>query len=373
MKNLYFFLTKHFRRIDLQLIVLVSALQGMGLVTLYSATGGAYSSNEFLFTRQIVWLCLGWAGFFILYGIDYSLLKKAVWPLYFIHIALLLFVLFAGGGGEGSQVNRWIRLGFFNYQPSEFLKFVLVALVAHRLSLREFKKPLSARQIMEYGALIAPPVILTAAQPDLGTAGIIVLTVASLILFNGVSKQSFLLILAVFCVSAPVAWNFVLKPYQKNRVTSFIHPEKDPRGSGYNIIQSKIAIGSGRLYGKGFSRGTQHQLQFLPERHTDFIFSVLSEEYGFLGSLGTLTLFLLIVFLMISYASFARERFGCYLCLGAGMFLFWHILLNLAMVMGLFPVTGSPLPLMSYGGSHTLTTMAFLGLTASVNKRKDLF
>ena len=371
MKNLYFFLTKYFRRIDLQLIVLVSALQGIGLVTLYSATHGAYSSNNFLFARQIIWLCSGWGVFFVLYSMEYSLLKKAVWPLYFIHIVLLLFVLFAGG--EDFQVNRWIRLGFFNYQPSEFLKFVLVALTAHKLSRQEFKKPFSGRQILEYGAFIVPPAVLTAVQPDLGTAGIIVLTVASLILFNGVSKKSFLLILAVLCVSAPLAWNFILKPYQKNRVTSFIHPEKDPRGSGYNIIQSKIAIGSGRFYGKGFSRGTQHQLQFLPERHTDFIFSVLSEEYGFLGSLGTLTLFLLLIFLLITYSSSARGRFGCYLCLGAGMFLFWHVLLNLAMVMGLFPVTGSPLPLMSYGGSHTLTTMAFLGLTASVNKRKDLF
>ena len=371
MKGLYHEAGKFFKRIDFRLIALIVILQGIGLITLYSATHGAYSSNKFLFTRQIIWLCSGWLFFFALYSINYSFLKKTIWPFYFIHIVLLIFTLFFGE--ESQNVRRWIHLGFFNYQPSEFLKFVLVLLIAHKLSLQEFKKILSVGQLMEYGVLIALPVTLVALQPDLGTAGISIILLSSLILFNGISKKSFLGILIVLCVSVPAAWELVLKPYQKNRITSFIHPEKDPRGSGYNIIQSKIAIGSGRLTGKGFSKGTQHQLQFLPERHTDFIFSVLSEEYGFLGSLGTLLLFLLLIFLTFSYASQARNRFGCYLCLGSGLFLFWHILLNLAMTMGLFPITGSPLPLMSYGGSHALTTMAFLGLAASVNKRKDLF
>lgn len=371
MKNLYHELTKYFKRMDLRFVILILILQGIGLITLYSATHGAYSSNKFLFGRQIIWLCSGWVSFFILYSIDYSFLKKVVWPFYFIHIALLIFTLFAGV--EGVQIKRWIHLGFFNYQPSEFLKFVLVVLIAHKLSQQEFKKTLSARQLMEYGILIALPVALVVIQPDLGTAGISVLILSTLILFNGIPKKSLIGLLILFCISTPLIWNFFLKPYQRTRITSFIHPEKDPQGSGYNIIQSKIAIGSGGLSGKGFLKGTQHQLQFLPERHTDFIFSVLSEEYGFLGSFGTLALFLLLVFLTLTYAAQARNRFGCYLCLGTGMFLFWHILLNLAMIMGLFPITGSPLPLMSYGGSHSLSTMAFLGLAASVNKRKDLF
>ena len=371
MKYFYHGLMKFFRRIDFRFVVLILIIQGIGLITLYSATHGAYSSNKFLFNRQIIWLCSGWLIFFILYSIDYSFLKKITWPLYFIHIALLVFTLFFGE--ESQNVKRWIHLGFFNYQPSEFLKFVLVLLIAHKLSFQEFKKTLPVKQLIEYGILIVPPVILVALQPDLGTAGISVVLLSTLILFNGISKKSFIWILTIFCVSAPLTWKLVLKPYQKSRITSFMHPEKDPKGTGYNIIQSKIAIGSGGLSGKGFSKGTQHQLQFLPERHTDFIFSVLSEEYGFLGSLGTLMLFLLLIFLTLSYAAQARNRFGCYLCLGSGMFLFWHILLNLAMTMGLFPITGSPLPLMSYGGSHALTTMAFLGLAASVNKRKDLF
>lgn len=371
MKIIYHELIKFFKKIDLRFILLILILQGIGLITLYSATHGAYSLNEFLFNRQIIWLTSGWFVFFILYSIDYSFLKKATWPLYFIHIILLIFTLFFGE--ESQKVKRWIDLGAFNYQPSEFLKFVLVLLIAHKLSFQEFKKTLSPGQLIEYGLLITLPVVLVAIQPDLGTAGISILLLSTLILFNGIGKKSFIWIFVILCVSIPFAWKLVLKPYQKNRITSFIHPEKDPRGTGYNIIQSKIAIGSGGLTGKGFSKGTQHQLQFLPERHTDFIFSVLSEEYGLLGSLGTLLLFLLLIFLTFSYASQARNRFGCYLCLGSGMFLFWHILLNLAMTMGLFPVTGSPLPLMSYGGSHSLTTMAFLGLAASVNKQKDLF
>ena len=371
MKRIILWISDPLRRVNRRFLALILILQGVGLSALYSATHGAYSLNSSLFHRQILWLVLGWGIFFALHSLNYHFLKRAVWPLYLSHTALLAFILFVGEDSSG--VSRWIHVGGFNYQPSEFLKFILVLLLAYQLSRRGFKKPLAVIPVLGYGILCFIPTALVMAQPDLGTAGLSALILSSLALFNGVEKKTLMGLLAVLCVSAPLAWKFVLKPYQKNRIVSFIHPERDPRGSGYNIIQSKIAIGSGRVLGKGFLKGTQHQLEFLPERHTDFIFSVLSEERGFLGSAGLLVLFFFLIALILREAALARDGFGCLLCLGAGMFVFWHVFLNLSMTMGWFPIVGAPLPLLSYGGSHTLTAMAFLGLVSSVNRRKDLF
>ena len=374
MKSLFVNLFQFLKKTDLPLlfILVILLLQGIGLVSLYSATHGADSSNNLIFfQQQIFWLLIGWLVFFVIYHLDYNFIKKFTWPFYGLHVLFLILILFLNP--ETQNVNRWLDLGWFHYQPSEFLKFVLVLFLSYKLSQRKFKEPLNILQLIEYGVFIFVPISLVMAQPDLGTAGINILILSTLIFFNGVDKKAFITIVLIIGVSLPLGWNFLLKPYQKSRITSFIHPEKDPKGKGYNVIQSKIAIGSGQLFGKGFTKGTQNQLQFLPERHTDFIFSVLSEEYGFLGSFITLALFVILIFFTLNYASTSRNQLGCYFCLGAGAFLFWEIFLNLAMTMGLFPVVGAPLPLISYGGSHTLTTMTFLGLVASVNKRKDLF
>ena len=365
------FIKDHFRKIRPDFLAAVFLLQIIGLFALYSATAGAYSSNSRLFYRQGLWLLAGWVVFFIIYGLHYRWLYKTRWILYGSHLIFLVLTLVFGKGDDA--VNRWLDLGFVNYQPSETLKFVLVLIAAGLLSHRKFKQSLSLREFVGYGLIILLPVSLVVIQPDLGTAGLTLLITGSLILFNGIRRKVFIVASLCFLSSLPLAWHFMLEPYQKNRVISFVQPQKDSQGTGYNVIQSKIAIGSGRFYGKGFTKGTQHQLQFLPERHTDFIFSVISEEYGFFGSLITLGLFWILIFLILNSASTSKDRLGCYLCLGTGAFLFWHTFLNIAMTMGLFPVVGAPLPLISYGGSHILTTMAFLGLVASVNKRKEFF
>ena len=371
MKAFFIPIIEYIKRLDSLLILNIILLQTIGIFTLYSATHGMQSDSQALFQQQIIWQILGWLAFFIISSIDYFLLRKVVWPLYFIHIILLILVIFFGKQVYTSK--RWLDLGWFNYQPSEFLKLVLVLVLAHKLSQRKFKKPLNIKKIIEYGLIICLPIFLVALQPDLGTAGITLLITGTLILFNGINKKPFIFIMISMLMSLPLMWNFGLKQYQKERLISFIQPNKDPRGQGYNLIQSKIAIGNGKIFGKGFKKGTQTKLHFLPERHTDFIFSVLSEEHGFVGSTLAIVLFFTLLQLLITYSFTSRSRFGCILCLGCAAFIFWHIFLNLAMTMGLIPVVGAPLTLMSYGGSHFLTAMIFLGLASSVNKKKDLF
>ncbi len=369
--TVYHFILNYFKKTGIAFLSLILILQIIGLLVLYSATHGAYIENVSLFRQQILWLSLGWMVFFIISNINYSLLSKLILPLYIFHIILLILIPFIGK--EIFHAKRWIDLGLFNYQPSETLKFILVLLTAQQLSKRKLRTPLNLKDLLIYSTFIFIPILIILKQPDLGTAGIILLVIVVMILFNGVKKKIFLSLVIASLISLPIVWNFVLKPYQQSRITTLLQPRKDPRGSGYNIIQSKVAIGSGQFFGKGFGKGTQNRLQFLPERHTDFIFSVLSEEYGLFGSTLTLVLFFILISYMFKLASISRARLNCYFCIGAGSFFLWHVFLNVAMTMGLFPVMGAPLPLMSYGGSHTLTSMAFLGLIASVNRRKDFF
>ena len=352
---------------NLFFISCILILQGMGLISLYSAVVDNFS----LFNQQLVWIFLSWLVFFFIYSINTSFISKMLWPLFWLNLIALVAVYFFGK--EVYSAKRWLDLGFFYYQPSETLKLVILLITAKKMSQRPFGQEFYFLDLMKFVLFIIPPVILVLLQPDLGTAGIIVIMVVTLILFNGVNKKTLIGLLTACLISAPFAWKFVLKPYQKARITSFIKPLEDPQGTGYNVIQSKIAIGSGQLFGKGWKQGTQNKLQFLPERHTDFIFSVLSEEYGFVGSVFTLLFFFLVLFFIFNLARRTRERLNCYFCLAVGSFLLWHVVLNLAMTMGLFPVVGIPLPLLSYGGSHIVTTMAFLGVAAGIHRNKDLF
>ena len=345
----------------------ILVLQGIGLICLYSAV----FENFFLFKQQLIWIALSWCVFFFVYSLNTSVISKSLWPLFWLNLlALIAVYLF---GREVYSAKRWLNLGFFYYQPSETLKLILLLITAEKISQRPFGQVFNFIELMKLMVFIIPPVALVLLQPDLGTAGIILIMIVSLILFNGVEKKTLISFFVIFLISAPIAWKYFLKPYQKARITSFIKPLDDPQGTGYNVIQSKIAIGSGQIFGKGWKKGTQNKLQFLPERHTDFIFSVLSEEYGLAGSALTLLLFFLIISFILNLAGQTRDRLNCYFCLAVGSCLLWHVVLNLAMTMGLFPVVGIPLPLLSYGGSHTVTTMAFLGLVAGVYKNKDLF
>ena len=361
------FLLKTIRSLNGFFLLFILILQGVGLLCIYSAS----YERLYLFKQQMIWILLSWLVFLILSQIKSSFISKTLWPLFWIHILALFLVSFMGK--EVYNSKRWLDLGFFNYQPSETLKWVLLLLTSKKIAQKPFGEPFDFMSLIPFFVFIMPPLLLVLLQPDLGTAGILFIMTGCLVLFQGLEKKTLLSFSILFIASLPLIWNFVLKPYQKSRVVSFIKPEKDPQGSGYNVIQSKIAIGSGQVFGKGFKQGTQNKLQFLPERHTDFIFSVLSEEYGFLGSSFILSLFLLMICYIFNLARMTRDRLSCYFCLSAGFFLLWHTLLNLAMTMGLFPVVGIPLPLLSYGGSHLLTTMAFLGICAGVHKDKDIF
>jgi rod shape determining protein RodA len=210
-------------------------------------------------------------------------------------------------------------------------------------------------------------------QPDLGTAMMLAAIGGSMLLFTKVKRWILATAVVAGIVALPVAWRFVLHDYQKNRVLTFLSPTNDPRGTGYNSIQSKIAVGSGRFFGKGFMKGTQSQLEFLPERHTDFIYSVLSEEHGFVGSILVMGLFCYLFLTGIRIAFNARDKFGALLTVGVLCYVFWHMFINIGMVIGLLPIVGVPLPLLSYGGSSMLTTMAGLGLVSSVAYRRYLF
>lgn len=362
-----------FKRLDLNFILVIFALNVIGLINLYSATHGPHSLDvEPLFISQFIWLGIGWSVFFIVTLIDYAIVSRMAFWVFVLNFGALLYTALFGTVALGAQ--RWINLGFFRYQPSETMKLALIMLLAKILANRN-----SAGQGMGMKELATPLVILlipfglVVEQPDLGTGMMLAAIGGSMIIFTKVKKWIIAVVLGIVIITAPIAWQFGLREYQKNRILTFLSPTNDPRGTGYNSIQSKIAVGSGRFLGKGFRKGTQSQLEFLPERHTDFIYSVLSEEHGFVGSMMTIGLFCMLFILGLRISMNARDKFGALLCVGVLSYVFWHMFVNIGMVIGLLPIVGVPLPLLSYGGSSMLTTMAGLGLVSSVAYRRYLF
>lgn len=362
-----------FRRLDWAFILFIAFIQIIGLINLYSATHGPSAKEvEPLFVSQLMWLGIGWSVFFIVTMIDYAFLLQVAWVIYILNMLAIVYVTMNGKVALGAQ--RWVDLGFFHYQPSETMKLALIVLLAKILSMRStLGGGMGLRELVLPLVSLLIPFILVVEQPDLGTAMMIGAIAGSMIIFCKIRKHLLIGAIALGLLGAYLGWNFVLREYQKNRVLTFISPTNDPRGTGYNSIQSKIAVGSGKFVGKGFRKGTQSQLEFLPERHTDFIFSVLSEEWGFIGSVLTMSLFAWLFVLIIRIATNAREKFGALLCVGVLAYIFWHMFVNMGMVMGLLPIVGVPLPLLSYGGSSMLTTMAGLGLISSVAYRRYLF
>lgn len=361
-----------FSRLDLNFAFVIVALNLIGLINLYSATHGLFSKDKMdLFWMQLAWLSVGWSIFLGITLIDYKWFTRFAYICYGLNCAALVYVDFFGKTSLGAQ--RWIDLGFFRYQPSETMKLVLVLVLARILSQKTVNRGMGIVELAWPATMALIPFILTVKQPDLGTAGMLMAITGSMLIFVGVRKGILIVLAIVAALAAPIAWNFGLKEYQKNRVLTFITPGRDPRGTGYNSIQSKIAVGSGKVLGKGFRKGTQSQLEFLPERHTDFIFSVLSEEHGFIGSVTTLGLFVILYLMSIRIAMSARDKTGSLVVVGVLSYLFWHVFINMGMVIGLLPIVGVPLPLLSYGGSSMMTTMTGLGLISSVAYRRYLF
>jgi len=360
-------------RIDLRLIALIFTLNVIGLINLFSATHGPHSTEvETLFIQQIVWLTAGWTIFFVMTFIDYLWINRVVWVMYIANVCALIYVDFFGKVVLGGQ--RWIDLHFFRYQPSETMKMCLILIFSRILINRNPEGPgMGMRDLLFPFVLLFVPFVLTMKQPDLGTAMMLMLIGGTLLFFVKIRKGILITIVGLGLVALPVIWKYALKDYQRHRVYTFISPDSDPQGKGYNSIQSRIAVGSGQFFGKGFRQGTQSQLEFLPERHTDFIYSVLSEEWGFVGSIAVLTTFIFLFLVCFEIAARARDKFGALVVVGVSAYLFWHMFINIGMVIGLLPIVGVPLPLLSYGGSGMLTTMLGMGLISSVAYRRYLF
>ncbi|MEO8065803.1 MAG: rod shape-determining protein RodA [Candidatus Doudnabacteria bacterium] len=354
----------NFRYFDLYIFGSSTLLLILGLLMIYSTT---LASPTNLLSRQLIYAVLGFAILFLLAFFDYRKLKKTTGVLYILIILSLLLVWFLGHNVRGS--SRWIDLGIFRIQPAEFAKLVMVLITAKFLD-QSGEKLKDIRYVILSLIYVVIPAVLVLIEPDLGSALVIFFTWLAMLLFSKMNKKHVaFLLLAVVLVSS-FGWFFVLRDFQKSRIYTFLDPGLDPQGRGYNVLQSIIAVGSGSFTGRGVGRGLQSQLKFLPERQTDFIFASTAEELGLFGSLFILGMFGILLFRLIRAMQYARDNFGMYLTLGIFFMLLTQILINVGMNIGLLPVTGIPLPLLSYGGSSLITTMAALGLAQSVVARQ---
>ena len=352
-----------YHHIDWGLLAALVALCGIGLTNIYSATGGWTP----VFQIQIYGIALGLVALVISLSIDYRSLADKSHFIYIGIIALLLYVLVFGAVRGGSR--RWIDLGSVNLQPSEFAKAAL-ALVLAKLFGESRRGSITRVDLLIAAALTAVPLLLIARQPDLGTA-VTLIPIAFVVAYVAGMPMRIVGILAIIGVlAAPVAWKFALQDYQRERVSTFLNPEQDARGAGYQQIQARITVGSGGLWGKGFQEGTQGQLRFLPVAHNDFIFSVLAEEHGFAGVLVTLGLYLFVILRALEASRLAKDRLGAYLVLGVLACFTFQVIYNITMSAGLAPVKGLTLPLMSYGGSSMIATLAGFGLILNVRMRR---
>ncbi|MCJ2165430.1 rod shape-determining protein RodA [Pseudodesulfovibrio sp. S3] len=343
----------------------------IGVLNLYSASGFRLEEGMNVaayYHRQLLWGLVGLMGMVAFMFFDYRHLKTLAWPLFWATVILLIAVFFAGKTIYGAR--RWLDLGFMNFQPSELAK-IAILLVGARILSKE-REPLD---FLRLGYVFGVGLILAALiikQPDLGSGLSILMILGGMILFRGVTPRVFKTCLVAIPSLLPLSW-FFMHDYQKQRIMTFLDPTTDPLGAGYHIIQSEIAIGSGGFWGKGFLEGTQSQLRFLPERHTDFAVAVFGEEWGFVGTMVLLTLFCVFLYQMVVIARDARGLFGSYLAAGVFFYFFWQILINTGMVLGLMPVVGIPLPFISYGGSATLVNFCLVGLVLNVSMRRFLF
>ena len=356
---------------DWVLLILIVLIGTTSVLNLYSATFPVKATGgSQIFIKQIYWFLFGFVVLLMMTTFDYHVLERLAYPIYFISLILLVLVLILGDVRSGSQ--RWLRFFGVSVQPSELAKIAIVIVLAKFFNNHGQVYEYRLRDLWQPFILIAVPSLLILKEPDLGTALILVIVSFSIILFGRVNWGS-LLILIVACISAaPFIW-FNLKEYQQKRIISFLRPDMDPLGAGYHIEQSKIAIGSGLLWGKGFLKGTQPRLRFLPEQHTDFAFSVLAEEWGFAGSVFVLILYLLLMLWGINIAKNSKDKFGTIIALGLVAIIFWHLIINVSMITGLLPVVGIPLTMMSYGGSSVVATMAGMGLLMNISMRRFMF
>ncbi len=351
-------------RVDWPLLVALLLLATIGLFVLYSASG----QNMAVVQAQGLRILLAFFIMLLLAQIaPYGIQFWSPW-LYGLGLLLLLAVLLMGEIGKGAQ--RWLDLGFVTFQPSEIMKLAVPMMIVWYFA--EAPLPPNRKRLSIAGVLLIIPTLLVAKQPDLGTALLIASSGIFVLLLAGLSLRFISIFLFLILACTPIAWNYLLHDYQRQRILTFINPENDPLGAGYHIIQSTIAIGSGGIYGKGWLNGTQSHLDFLPERSTDFIFAVLSEEFGFLGVITLLSLYTFIIARGLIIASQAQHTFGRLLAGSITMTFFVYVFVNIGMVSGILPVVGVPLPLVSYGGTSVVTLLAGFGILMSIHTHRKL-
>jgi len=356
-----------FRDFDWLLLTFVLIICALGVLEIYSTTYGTKFAGAHI--RQIYWILAGLVVMLAVSLINYQiLLENANW-LYFASVASLLMVALFGKKYLGAR--RWIQLpGGQHFQPSEWVKLVLILMLAKHFSGQGEREDASLSDIVKAGLIAGVPMLLVLKQPDLGTALTYVPVALMGLFLGGIQFRHAAAILLVAGVLMPAVWHYGLKPYQKDRLTSFLHPEADSQKTGYQLEQSKIAVGSGGIWGKGVRKGTQTQGSFLPEPHTDFIFAAWSEEHGFVGAVALLLLYFMVLMRLIHNAQTAPDSAGGFVVMGVVAILLFHILVNAGMVVGFMPVTGIPLPLMSYGGSSVLFMFLALGIVMNIRMRR---
>jgi rod shape determining protein RodA len=359
----------NFRDFDWVLFGLAILIAAIGVVEIYSTTSHS-AALATQYKKQIYWIILASIVALVVSRIDYHAILEQIPWLYGVTVAALIALLVKGHAVAG--VRRWISLGgVLTFQVSEFAKLVIILLVAVLLA-QVRGKSVAWKDLIKLGALVGVPALLVALEPDLGTALTFFPIVAAGVLLAGIRLRQVVVICLAGVLMLPVAWHFA-RPYQRDRVLSYIHPSQDTRGSSYQSTQSKIAIGSGGFWGKGIGNGTQSQLGFIPVSHADFIFAAFSEEQGFAGTLLVLMLYLALLFRLLDSAQVAGDRAGTLILVGFTALLFFQVAVNVGMMIGLLPVTGIPLPLMSQGGSSVLTTFLGLGLAMSVRMRRLVY
>ena len=348
-----------FKNFDYILMFCILLLGSISLVTMYSTDGGEilfHTKSHFikLVVFTLMMLIISFINIKFWFSIGYLA--------YILTIGLLFWTYFFGIKASGSQ--RWIDLYFINLQPSELMKIFIILCLAKYFHRKKLENVNSIYAIFTSLVIILLPMGLVIIQPDLGTSVLIAISGIAVLWFAGINHKYFIYTMIGFLISLPFIISF-LKPYQKLRVLTFLNPDRDPLGAGYQIIQSKIAVGSGGLFGKGFLKGTQSYLEFLPEKHTDFIFTLFSEEFGFVGSAFLLLIYAIIIYRIVAIGANSRSYFAKIFCYSFGAAIFVYITINMSMVLGLLPIVGSPLPIMSYGGSSMLATMIGFGIVMS--------
>jgi len=357
-----------FRDFDWVLLGFILLICALGVVEIYSATRNTKFEDAQLHVKQIYWIIGGMVVMFIVSLVNYQAILDQVHWMYGAAVLSLLAVMIFGTRYLGAK--RWIKMpGGWHFQPSEWVKLILILTMAKYFA-EYHEREMPFREVVKAGMIVAIPMLMVLKQPDLGTS-LTYIPIAVMALFLGGMKIRHALIMIVVAgVLMPVVWMKVLKPYQKERLVTFIEPEADAKGSGYQVIQSLVAVGSGGLWGKGTAKGSQTQGQFLPVTHTDFIFAAWSEEHGFVGALVALLLYFFVLMRLIHNAQTAPDRAGTFLVMGIVAVLTFHVLVNVGMVVGFMPVTGIPLPLMSYGGSSILFMFMALGIVMNVRMRR---